>query len=193
MLGYRLLEEYPTSIAIHRARALHCAAMAKMHCYLTAVLLSLSGAVWADTCLVVSISDGDTLKARCGSAGAYEQVIVRINEIDAPEKGQPFGHASKQTLGALCYMALADIHAVTQDRYRRTVANVQCRGRDAAMHQVSIGMAWAYTKYLKDPELSVAEAGARGQQRGLWADLKPVPPWEWRKERRGSARRDSSR
>lgn len=164
--------------------------MPKLPLYLAALLLALCGAARANTCLVVAISDGDTLKARCGVSGAYEQVTVRINEIDAPEKGQPFGQASKQALSTLCYMAVADIQTVTRDRYRRTVANVKCRDRDVAMHQVSSGMAWAYTKYLKDPELVAAETAARGQHRGLWADMKPIAPWEWRRERRGATRRD---
>lgn len=36
-------------------------------------------------CLVVAISDGDTLTARCGAPGAYHQVKVRIAAIDAPD------------------------------------------------------------------------------------------------------------
>lgn len=70
---------------------LHSATMPRLHRCLAPILLALSGAAWADTCLIVGVSDGDTLKARCGLSGAYEQVTIRINEIDAPEKGQPFG------------------------------------------------------------------------------------------------------
>jgi len=162
--------------------------MPRLHRYVAPLLLALSEAAWADTCLIVGVSDGDTLKARCGVSGAYEQVTIRINEIDAPEKGQPFGQASKQALSSLCYLAWADIKTVTRDRYRRTVANVQCRGRDVAMHQVDSGMAWAYIKYLKDPELLAAERAARGKHRGLWADLNPVAPWDWRNDRRRSMR-----
>lgn len=33
-------------------------------------------------CLVISISDGDTLKARCGKPGVYQQVAVRLSAID---------------------------------------------------------------------------------------------------------------
>ena len=36
-------------------------------------------------CLVVGITDGDILKARCGEPGSYEQVRVRIVAIDVPE------------------------------------------------------------------------------------------------------------
>ena len=49
----------------------------------------------AALCLVVAISDGDTLKARCGEEGAYRVEVVRLAEIDAPEKGQAFGQRSR--------------------------------------------------------------------------------------------------
>lgn len=42
-------------------------------------------------CLVVGISDGDTLTARCD--GVQQQVKVRLAEIDAPEKKTALGPA----------------------------------------------------------------------------------------------------
>jgi len=33
-------------------------------------------------------------------------------------------------------------------------------------------------------KLAAAEAGARKEKRGLWADPSPTPPWEWRAQRR---------
>jgi len=77
-------------------------------------------------CLVVAITDGDTLKARCGSVGAYEQVTIRLAEIDAPEMHQPFGDRSKQSLASLCFQVDATIEPVIKDRYGRTVARVNC-------------------------------------------------------------------
>lgn len=41
-------------------------------------------------CLVVGISDGDTLTAPCGQTGAYEQAKMHINAIDTPERNHPF-------------------------------------------------------------------------------------------------------
>ena len=68
-------------------------------------------------CLVVGISDGDTLTARCGQPGEYEQVKIRLAGIDAPEKAQPFGQRSKDTLSDLCYMVEAKITPHAKDRY----------------------------------------------------------------------------
>jgi len=47
-------------------------------------------------CLVVAVADGDTLTARCGEPGHYEQVKVRLAEIDVPEKKQPFARAASR-------------------------------------------------------------------------------------------------
>lgn len=132
-------------------------------------------------CLVVAIADGDTLTARCGEPGAYEQVKVRLAEIDAPEKAQPFGNRSRQHLASLCFQQEATIRPTTRDRYGRTVARVECRGQDANLQQVRAGMAWAYTKYLTDPAIADEQARAQASGVGLWGDRDPVPPWDWRR------------
>jgi endonuclease YncB( thermonuclease family) len=43
---------------------------------------------------VVGVADGDTITVLRGG----EQVEVRLADIDAPEKAQPFGNRSKQAL-----------------------------------------------------------------------------------------------
>ena len=144
----------------------------------------------ADTtppCLVVGVSDGDTITARCGAAGAFKQVKVRLAEIDAPEKEQPFGTRAKLSLSALCFGALATIQPEKQDRYGRTVARVECRGQDASAEQLRRGMAWWYVAYGRDRELQAIEREARAAQAGLWREAEPTPPWEWRRKLRQPA------
>ncbi|WP_066271744.1 thermonuclease family protein [Hydrogenophaga palleronii] len=74
--------------------------------------------VGALLCWVVAISDGDTLKARCGVPGAYEQITIRIAAIDAPEKAQAFGNVSRQHLSALCFQQTTAITVRGTDRSR---------------------------------------------------------------------------
>jgi endonuclease YncB( thermonuclease family) len=83
-------------------------------------------------CLIVGVSDGDTLTARCGTEDAYEQVEIRLASIDAPEKRQPFGQRSRQSLARLCHLENAAVFPRELDRYGRTVADVECRGEEAA-------------------------------------------------------------
>lgn len=129
---------------------------------------------------VVGVSDGDTitvLKDR-------EQVKVRMVEIDAPEKGQAFGNRSKQALSQLVHDRQVEIREQGTDRYGRTLGRVYLSGLDVNTEMVRRGMAWVYVKYAKDKGLYQLEAEAREQRRGLWADKEPVPPWEWRRDRK---------
>ncbi|WP_399696557.1 thermonuclease family protein [Xenophilus sp.] len=140
-------------------------------------------------CLVVGISDGDTLAARCGAPGAYKQVKVRLAAIDAPEKAQPYGQRSRQSLADLCFQQPARLTERDVDRYGRLVADVECRGKDAGQHQVRAGMAWVYTRYAAQHQhLVPLEALAKAGRIGLWAEVgrkvPPVPPWEWRRAKR---------
>lgn len=134
----------------------------------------------SETCLVVGVSDGDTLKVRCGVEGEYRQITIRIAEIDAPEKKQAFGEKSRQSLSDLCFQAQAVLTPQTRDRYGRTVARVTCAGQDVSLHQARTGLAWFYVKYGHDAAVRDAEQSARAARAGLWADVEPVPPWEWR-------------
>lgn len=138
-------------------------------------------------CLVVAIADGDTLTARCGEPGAYEQVKVRIGGIDAPEKAQPFGQRSRQALADLCHRETATIRSTTKDRYGRTVADVQCQGQDVGRSQVAAGLAWVFDRYSDGYEdLYPLQRGAKADRRGLWANPVPVAPWDWRQQRRST-------
>ena len=71
-----------------------------------------------------------------------------------------------------------------QDRYQRTLGRVYRGDLDVNAEQVRQGMAWVYRQYSKDASLYQIEAEAKEQKRGLWRDPAPVPPWEWRKDRR---------
>jgi micrococcal nuclease len=150
----------------------------RRYCLLFSLLLPLTAA--AQQCLVVGISDGDTLNARCGAPGDYNQTTVRLAEIDAPESKQAFGQRSKRYLSDLCFGVTATLRPTAKDRYGRTVARVECKGKDANAEMVKAGMAWAYTKYQTDPAFPQFERQARAAHVGLWADRAPVPPWDYR-------------
>ena len=53
-------------------------------------------AVWPAK--VVGIADGDTINVLNENK---EQIRIRLEAIDTPEKGQPFGQKSKDALGAM--------------------------------------------------------------------------------------------
>ncbi len=133
---------------------------------------------------VVAIADGDTLTLLDSGKTQHR---IRIDGIDAPEKGQAFGQRSKQSLSDLAFSrnALAECHKV--DRYRRAVCKVIVEGIDVGLEQIRRGMAWHYKRYQAEQsaedrrKYSDAEIAARQEKRGLWRDHEPMPPWEWRK------------
>ena len=141
-------------------------------------------------CLVVAVTDGDTLKVRCGEPGDYEQKVIRLSAIDAPEKAQAFGRKSKEALSDLCFKEMASIKQTAADRYGRIVADVECKKIDVGTHMVSTGYAWVYDKYAKGySHLYPLQDHAKAKKLGLWKDLEtkspPIPPWKFRKNKRG--------
>jgi micrococcal nuclease len=134
-------------------------------------------------CLVIGVSDGDTLTARCESDAGLVNLKIRVAEIDAPEKGQAFGSRSKQHLADLCFQKRATVTTRATDRYQRTVATVACDGADVGSEQVRAGFAWVFDRYVTDRILYVVQDEARSAHRGLWADASPVAPWDWRKSK----------
>jgi len=138
-------------------------------------LAAASSSVWA--LQVVGIADGDTLTVLQDGRPAR----IRLANIDAPEKRQAFGDRSKQSLSELCYGKDAVVRIISTDRYGRAVAMVSCGGIEVNRAQVERGLAWVYTRYNQDPSLPPLQVAAAAQRRGLWVDLNPVPPWEFRR------------
>ena len=145
-----------------------------------ALLLPLCPASQAATItgMVVSVADGETVTVL--DAGKVQHKI-RLGGIDAPEKAQPFGQQSKQSLSDLVYGKAVMVDTGKTDRYGREVGKVLADGLDANLEQVKRGLVWHYKAYQREQSpsdrLDYAAAAAR---LGLWQDAVPVAPWEWR-------------
>lgn len=155
----------------------------KVLLWLAACCLS-TGAFAAESYRVVKIADGDTLTA----LGAdLQQVKCRLYGIDAPEKKQAYGQASKLSLAELAFGRSAQIDIVGHDRYGRAICRIAVAGVDVNKEQIARGMAWMYRRYAKDATYSDAEAAAQDRRIGLWREAQPVPPWDFRKAGRRRA------
>lgn len=130
-------------------------------------------------CLVVGVTDGDTIKVRCGNA---DEEKVRLLQIDAPEKKQPFGTKAKEALSAMVFSKQVQLERYDTDRYGRTLGVITLEGQDINFAMVEQGYAWCYKKYLTDQSCLGIEDGARRARRGLWVEETPVPPWEFRRK-----------
>ena len=98
--------------------------------------------------VVVGVSDGDTLTVQDDGV----KTVLRLAEIDAPERTQPYLQVSRRNLEALCRHAkTVEFTPVDTDRYGRTVAHVRRDGVHVNWRQVEEGFAWCFTRYLKQP------------------------------------------
>ena len=170
-----------------------------------ALICLLAASASAQTTLtgrVVGIADGDTVTVLDASKTQHR---IRIAGIDAPERGQPGGQRSKESLSALVYDQPVRVDSSKRDRFDRIVGKVwvaspdsPCRGKpdcpmtlDAGLAQITMGRAWWFRKYADEqlPEdrgrYEFAEQEARAKKAGLWRDGTAVPPWEWRQQRQG--------
>jgi endonuclease YncB( thermonuclease family) len=130
---------------------------------------------------VVAIADGDTLTVLDSSKTQHK---IRLAGIDAPEKAQAFGTKARESLAAKVFRKNVHIEVIDVDRYRREVGRIYLGNRFVNMEMVRDGFAWRYVQYDKPREFSAAEDDARKHRRGLWADPHPLPPWEFRRQRR---------
>ena len=146
--------------------------------------------------VVVKVADGDTVTVNSDGI----KLKVRLYGVDAPEvervnnrsgiiskPGQPYGDEAYRALATKVLRQSVRLDIMAMDRYRRSVAVIWRDGRSINKEMVAEGWAWAYRQYLDRPyasEYISLEEEARRQQRGLWRQANPMPPWEFRKLQR---------
>jgi endonuclease YncB( thermonuclease family) len=136
---------------------------------------------------VVEVKDGDTLVLRDKSGDSH---AIRLVGIDAPEKAQEFGSVATRVLkdSSLGRDATAEIRKT--DRYRRKVARVIVAENDLSLHLIQVGAAWHFKKYSSEQPsderqlYAIAQEQAQQTKVGLWAKPKPIPPWDFRDQKR---------
>lgn len=138
---------------------------------------------------VVGVSDGDTITVLDAKD---QQHKVRLAGIDAPEKSQDFGQASKKHLSELVFGKAVVVDWQKLDRYGRVVGKVLLEDFDVCLEQIRKGMAWHYKKYAGDQSSSdrqtyaAVEVEARNARLGLWIYANPEPPWDYRHRARSN-------
>jgi endonuclease YncB( thermonuclease family) len=144
--------------------------------------------------VVRHVADGDTVTVVTDEG---TKLRVRLYGIDAPEirhinrrtgiiskPGQPYGEEAYRALEGKVLHKRVKVQIMDIDRYRRMVAIVYLGDRDINREMVQEGYAWAYREYLHGPyasEYIEAENEARSKHLGLWQQMNPQPPWEFRR------------
>ena len=153
---------------------------------LTAVFFAAASAFATETLngRVVKVADGDTITVL---DAANVQHRIRLDKIDAPEKGQPFGEAARKHLAAFVAGKDVEIEWTKKDKYGRILGTVWAMlpvRIDVNLQMVNDGFAWHYKHFDDTQSYSAAEATAREDRRGLWQDPAPTPPYAFRKAKK---------
>ncbi len=108
------------------------------------VFLSIPASADTLTGKVVKITDGDTLYVLDAN---YKDHKIRLAGIDAPERRQAYGLASRKHLASIVAGKQVTVEYQKRDRYGRIVGKVLLNGIDACLEQVKAGFAWHYKRY----------------------------------------------
>ena len=141
-----------------------------------AAVLTIAGYhhLFTEEVVVNQVVDGDTFSATTSDGHI---VWVRLRDIDAPEKNQPFGPESKRVLAQLVGKRITLRYGLKRrGYYGRYLATVVYHGKNINRMLVHHGYAWAYGFKYKH-----SQAYARAHRLGLWGGNNSIPPKMWRK------------
>jgi endonuclease YncB( thermonuclease family) len=128
---------------------------------------------------VVKVIDGDTFDILIAGNST---IRVRMDAIDAPERGMPFSKKARQYLGDLCLGQMVKVSRAKDDGRGRIISFSYLEdGRELSREMLKAGFAWHFKEYNSDPGLAALEEEARRESRGLWRDKNPMTPWENRR------------
>jgi len=142
------------------------------------------------TCVkVVRVLDGDTVIV---SKASRKQFRIRLDSIDCPEDGQPWGDIAKFGLIKLIGGQNVRLEVHGKDGHGRDLATIYVWHRDKEEwlnvneRMIILGHAWvmrAYYDHLpndRKQKLNRLEKWAKSKKIGLWKHPNPIPPWQWR-------------
>ena len=139
---------------------------------------------------VSRVIDGDTFEGRLDNGGnpsvnpwmlQLTKIVVRINGIDAPERGQYYGDVATVHLQWLISGKAVGLKLKQKDTYGRWIATVYLNGADIGAEMLKEGLAWHFEQYYYSTEYARLQREAKQDGRGLWSDDRAVAPWVWRK------------
>lgn len=121
------------------------------------------------------VLSGDTFQVNYNG----RRVIVQFDAVDAPERGQPYSEAARNSLAAKIQGKVVRVEPVRGDFDGGFIARVWLEKRSVNKQMVADGLAW-HLPDVRSKSLDKAEARAKETRAGLWRGETPLPPWEYR-------------
>ncbi len=145
---------------------------------------------------VVSISDGDTVtvlqeRAKPDTMGLDRtQHRIRLYGIDCPESHQDFGRRATKFVSDMIFRENVEVVQKDVDRYGRVVGIIYHGDVCVNEEIIRAGYAWVYRYFCKADvcqDWLRLEEEARERRIGLWSHPDPIPPWDFRRGKRGTS------
>ncbi|MDQ7826381.1 MAG: thermonuclease family protein [Candidatus Eremiobacteraeota bacterium] len=124
------------------------------------------------TAPVMAVIEGDIMVLTKGEEG----VIVRLDGIDCPERGQPFFMEAWQFVQDRVAGKSVWIEVRQVDHSGKRVARVVIDGTDLSEELLKAGLAWYDSRFARDRRLESIQEEAKKKECGLWALEKPCGP-----------------
>lgn len=127
---------------------------------------------------IIKVSDGDTVVLLDSTNTKYR---IRLDGIDAPEKGQPFGTKATNFVKTLIAGKMVKVEWSKKDRYGRILGYVFTDTINVNKELLKEGLAWHYKHFNQDDELAKLELEAKSKKLNIWSEVNPIEPYQWRK------------
>lgn len=136
---------------------------------------------------VVFVHTGDIVSVAGQDGKTYS---IRLRGIDAPENRQDFGERSRKKLSYLIEGMDVMVIVHKEDSNGRYLGSVFLDGIDVSLSQIETGMAWHYADDSQEQtqedsqRYADVETKARAARVGLWESKDPMPPWDFRGDKK---------
>lgn len=136
---------------------------------------------------VIDVMNGDTIIIRDAQQKEHR---IYLYGIDAPELNQPDGKEARAYLDRLLFARTYQARVVIEARTKNgnIIGTVYAAEQNSDQYadingmMVMAGYAWASQHSGK--RYRAVEQIARNRKIGLWANPKPLTPWDWRKKQK---------
>ena len=131
---------------------------------------------------VVKVYDGDSIAIVL--LDTLEEHEIRLQAVDAPERGQPCWRESQLFLAELLHGQVVRVEVEKLDKYKRFVGRVFLNetGFDVEKELIRKGLAWHYAYYNQESDLADSQKKAQSEKIGIWQESDPIEPYLWRKK-----------
>lgn len=129
---------------------------------------------------VFRVSDGESFWLISGK----NREKVRLYGLDVPESTQPYEKECKRALKNKIAGKIVTVESQGRDGNDRILGKVMLNDEDINEWMIANGFAWCALRQSEESQYEQAQEKAKEAKLGLWSRQGPIPPWQWRAQRK---------